>query len=102
MRLTVHSDFALRLLMYLALSDGRLATIADVADNIEYIRKLAGVDHVGIGSDFDGIPTSPDGLSSVADYPALFVELARQGWSDQDLAKLADPAAEKAATQPAK
>jgi membrane dipeptidase len=65
------------------------ATIADVADNIDHIRKIAGVDHVGIGSDFDGIPTSPDGLASVGDYPALFVELARRGWSDQDLAKLA-------------
>jgi membrane dipeptidase len=64
------------------------ATIAQVADHIEHIRKIAGVDHIGIGSDFDGIPTSPDGLSGVKDYPALFVELARRGWSDADLAKL--------------
>jgi membrane dipeptidase len=65
------------------------ATIAEVADHIEHIRKVAGVDHVGIGSDFDGIPTSPDGLSSVADYPALFVELARRGYSQNDLEKIA-------------
>jgi membrane dipeptidase len=65
------------------------ATIAEVADNIDHIRKIAGVDNIGIGSDFDGIPTAPDGLSSVADYPALFVELARRGWSDLDLAKVA-------------
>jgi membrane dipeptidase len=65
------------------------ATISEVADHIDHIRKVAGVDHVGIGSDFDGIPAAPDGLSSVADYPALFVELARRGWSDQDLSKLA-------------
>lgn len=65
------------------------ATIAQVADHIDHIVKVAGVDHVGIGSDFDGIPTAPDGLSAVGDYPALFVELARRGWSDADLAKLA-------------
>jgi membrane dipeptidase len=64
------------------------ATIAQVADHIDHIRKVAGVDHVGIGSDFDGIPAAPDGLSDVGDYPALFVELARRGWTDEDLAKL--------------
>jgi membrane dipeptidase len=66
------------------------ATLSDVADHIEHIRQIAGVDHVGIGSDFDGIDgTSPDGLEGVDRYPALFQELARRGWSDQDLAKLA-------------
>ena len=64
------------------------ATIADVADMIDHVRKIAGVDHVGIGSDFDGIPENVVGLEDVSKYPALFAELARRGWSDADLAKL--------------
>jgi membrane dipeptidase len=64
-------------------------TLADVADHIEHIRKIAGVDHVGLGSDFDGIPDTPTGLDGVDKYPALLVELARRGWSDADLAKVA-------------
>jgi membrane dipeptidase len=63
--------------------------IKDVADHIEHIRDVAGVDHVGIGSDFDGIPEAPAGLDGVDKYPALFEELARRGWSDADLSKLA-------------
>src|SRR4051812_20780937 len=66
------------------------ATLAEVADHIDHIRQIAGVDHVGIGSDFDGIDgTHPTGLEGVDTYPALFRELARRGWSDADLAKLA-------------
>ena len=65
------------------------ATIADVADHIEHIRKVAGVDHVGIGSDLDGIDFGPDGLEDVSKFPNLFAELIRRGWSDADLAKLA-------------
>ncbi len=65
------------------------ATVADVADNIEHIREVAGVDHVGIGSDFDGITRVVQGLEDVSTFPALFAELARRGWSDQDLRKLA-------------
>lgn len=64
-------------------------TIPMVADHIEHIRDVAGVDGVGIGSDFDGIPSTPQGLDGVDKYPALFVELARRGWSDEALAKLA-------------
>lgn len=64
-------------------------TLAMVADHIDYIRKVAGVDCVGIGSDFDGIPVTPVGLEGVDKYPALFQELARRGWSDADLAKVA-------------
>jgi len=64
-------------------------TIAQVADHIEYVRKLAGVDHIGIGSDFDGNDNWPEGLSDVSMYPSLFAELIRRGWSDEDLAKLA-------------
>jgi membrane dipeptidase len=64
-------------------------TVADVADHIEHIRKVAGVDHVGLGSDFDGIPETPAGLESVERFPALLQELERRGWSDAELAKVA-------------
>ncbi len=65
------------------------ATLAEVANHVEHVRNIAGVDHVGIGSDYDGIDgTAPQGLEGVETYPALFKELARRGWSDQDLAKL--------------
>lgn len=60
-----------------------------IADHIEHIAEVAGRDNVGIGSDFDGVPFLPQRLDGVEDYPALFVELARRGWSDADLAKLA-------------
>jgi len=60
-----------------------------VADHVEHIAKVAGIDHVGIGSDYDGISgTHPDGMEGVDTYPLLFAELARRGWSDADLAKL--------------
>ncbi len=65
------------------------ATIADVADHIDHIANLAGVDHVGIGSDFDGIDSTPVGLEDVSTFPALFAELSRRGWTEEDLAKLA-------------
>ncbi len=63
--------------------------IADIADHIDHIRKVAGVDHVGIGADFDGIAFKVDGLEDVSRYPNLLVELARRGWRDDELAKLA-------------
>jgi membrane dipeptidase len=63
--------------------------IGDVADHIEHVARVAGVDHVGLGSDFDGIPEAPAGLDGVDKYPALLAELARRGWSDADLAKVA-------------
>ncbi|MFM9014732.1 MAG: dipeptidase [Gemmatimonadota bacterium] len=65
------------------------ATLAQVADHIEHIRRVAGADHVGIGGDFDGIEDVVQGLEDVSRYPALFAELARRGWSDADLRKLA-------------
>jgi len=65
------------------------ATITMVADHIEHVRKIAGVDHVGIGSDFDGMGQGPIGLEDVSKFPALFAELIRRGWSDADLKKLA-------------
>ena len=65
------------------------ATLAQVADHIEHVRKVAGVDHVGLGSDFDGITNVPVGLEDVSTFPQLFAELIRRGWSDDDLRKLA-------------
>jgi membrane dipeptidase len=65
------------------------ATLEQVADHIEHVRKAAGIDHVGIGSDFDGIDTVPEGLEDVSTFPQLFAELIRRGWSDTDLRKLA-------------
>jgi membrane dipeptidase len=65
------------------------ATLAQVADHIEHIRKVAGVEHVGLGSDFDGITYVPVGLEDVSTFPRLFAELIRRGWSDDDLRKLA-------------
>jgi membrane dipeptidase len=65
------------------------AGIGEVADHIVHIASVAGVDHVGLGSDFDGIPDAPAGLDAVDRYPALLEELARRGWSDADLAKVA-------------
>src|SRR5206468_2591616 len=65
------------------------ATLADVADHIEHVRKVAGVDHVGIGSDLDGITETVVGLEDVSKFPMLIAELARRGWSDADLRKVA-------------
>jgi len=53
------------------------------------VRRVAGVDHVGLGSDFDGITSTPLGLEGVDRYPALLAELLRRGWSDADVEKLA-------------
>ncbi len=65
-------------------------TLAQVADHVDHIAKVAGVDHVGLGSDFDGVgETLPQGLGDVSTYPALLAELMRRGWSDADVAKVA-------------
>ncbi|MFS8137789.1 MAG: dipeptidase [Thermomonas sp.] len=66
-----------------------VVTLGMVADHFEHIRKVAGVESIGIGSDFDGIPTTPQGLNAVDKYPALLIELARRGWSDAELAAVA-------------
>jgi membrane dipeptidase len=63
--------------------------VAVVADHIEHIVRTAGIDHVGIGGDLDGVPYTVDGLEGVSGYPFLFAELIRRGWTDSDLAKLA-------------
>jgi membrane dipeptidase len=68
---------------------GGPATLSQVADHIDHIKRVAGSDHVGIGGDFDGISVVVQGLEDVSTYPALFAELVRRGWSDGDLRKLA-------------
>ena len=65
------------------------ATLTDVADHIDHLRKVAGIDHVGIGSDFDGFHGSTKGLEDVSCYPALLAELLRRGYSKDDLKKIA-------------
>ncbi|MBJ7527375.1 MAG: dipeptidase, partial [Sphingomonadaceae bacterium] len=65
------------------------ATLAQVADHIDHIRKVAGVDHIGIGGDFGGVDELPIGLENVSTYPALFAELVRRGYAKADLAKIA-------------
>ena len=64
-------------------------SISDVADHIDYIAKRIGADHVGLGGDIDGIEVTIAGMEDVSKYPALFTELARRGWSQADLEKLA-------------
>jgi membrane dipeptidase len=66
-----------------------VTTLSEVADHIDHVRQVAGVDHVGLGSDFDGIPDAPRGLEAVDRYPALLVELMRRGWTDNEIAKVA-------------
>jgi membrane dipeptidase len=65
------------------------ATLAQVADHVEHVAKVAGRDHVGIGSDFYGSTDEPEGLADVSRFPDLFAELIRRGWPDADLEKLA-------------
>lgn len=65
------------------------ATVADVADHIDHIRRIAGIDHIGLGGDYDGMESGPVGMEDVSGYPALFVELARRGYSQADLEKIA-------------
>ena len=64
------------------------ATIADVADHVDHVRDVAGIDHVGIGGDFDGAPHARGAVGRVG-YPALFEELRRAATRDEDLAKIA-------------
>jgi membrane dipeptidase len=66
-----------------------VVTVAEVANHVEHVREVAGIDHVGIGSDFDGIDYTVSGLEDVSKFPSLLEELARRGWSDADLRKLA-------------
>ncbi|AWW39234.1 dipeptidase [Streptomyces cadmiisoli] len=65
-----------------------VATVATVADHLDHMREVAGIDHLGIGGDYDGTAFTPDGLSDVSGYPRLIAELLERGWSKSDLAKL--------------
>jgi membrane dipeptidase len=64
-------------------------TARDIADHIDHIRDAAGIDHIGLGGDYDGIRFTPDDLFDVSTYPVLFAELAKRGYSAADLAKIA-------------
>ena len=65
------------------------STITQLADHVDYIVKRVGIDHVGVGADFDGMSSTTQGMDDVSGYPALFVELARRGYSRADLEKIA-------------
>jgi membrane dipeptidase len=65
-----------------------VVTVAQVADHVDHVREVAGVDHVGLGGDYDGVDLLPQGLEDVAGYPRLVAELLDRGWSDTDVAKL--------------
>lgn len=71
------------------ISCDKKANLTQVADHIDYIRKVAGVETVGIGGDYDGVDLVPEGLEDVSKYPDLFAELMNRGWSEEDLGKLA-------------
>jgi membrane dipeptidase len=63
-------------------------TVRDVCDHVEHVARVAGIDHVGLGSDFDGIPITPVGVEDAAGYPAITAELLRRGWSERAIAGL--------------
>ena len=64
------------------------ATLSEAADHIDHIRKVAGIDHIGLGSDFDGITQVPQGLEDVSKYPSLIAELLRRGYKDDEIRKI--------------
>ena len=64
------------------------ATLLQVADHIDHIRKVAGIDHIGLGGDFDGITSVVVGLEDVSTYPQLIAELLRRGYTDDDIKKI--------------
>jgi membrane dipeptidase len=65
------------------------ATLSDVVQHVEHVREVAGVDHIGIGGDYDGVDRLPEGLEDVSRYPALFAALLDAGWSEEDCGKIA-------------
>jgi membrane dipeptidase len=74
---------------YEAVSPQPAATLSQVADHIGHVAEVAGIEHVGIGGDFDGTPDLPSGLEDVSRYPALFRELTRRGWTEAQCKALA-------------
>lgn len=65
------------------------ATLDDVVAHAEHVREVAGIDHIGVGGDFDGVGSLPEGLADVSTYPNLFTALSQRGWGDDDLIKMA-------------
>ena len=65
-----------------------MATPATVADHLDHMREVAGIDHIGIGGDYDGTAFTPQGLEDVSGYPNLIAELLTRGWSQAELSKL--------------
>jgi membrane dipeptidase len=65
-----------------------VATLADVVAHVEHVREVAGIDHVGLGGDYDGVESLPEGLEDVSGYPRLLAALSERGWSTADLARL--------------
>ena len=89
---TQHSDEAARKAAeqaWRAANPTPVATLSQVADHVDHVRKVAGIDHVGLGSDFDGIDFGPKGLEDVSKFPDLIAELMRRGYADEDIKKLA-------------
>jgi membrane dipeptidase len=74
---------------WFAQNPGPPATLSQVADHIDHVRKVAGIDHIGLGSDFDGVSRLPVGLEDVSKFPALLAELLRRGYSEADVEKIA-------------
>jgi membrane dipeptidase len=72
----------------LASNKAGLATLSEVADHVDHMVKIAGIDHVGIGSDFDGITSPPQGLEDISKMPALVAVLLKRGYSEPDLKKI--------------
>ena len=65
------------------------ATVEDVVAHVEHAREVAGIDHIGLGGDYDGVGSLPEGLEDTSKYPVLFAALLERGWSEEDCAKLA-------------
>lgn len=78
-----------RIKKYIAANPPVRPALSQAADHIDHVRDLIGIDHIGIGADYDGMPPGPIGLEDASTYPALFAELLRRGYSDEDVAKIA-------------
>ena len=81
-------EFRERIALYWEENPKVMTSVNDVADHIEHVIRLAGIDHVGLGSDFDGISNTPVGLEDVSAYPILIEELLRRGYSEEDVRKI--------------
>ncbi|MNS66794.1 Membrane dipeptidase [compost metagenome] len=73
---------------FIAANPAPKATIDDVVAHIQHVRDVAGIDHVGLGGDFDGVDSLPEGVESVEAYPRILAELMRRGWSEADIRKI--------------